>query len=912
MPSLVTSPAAPKTSPVEEIIALKTNSKDDAILLIPATSPSAPDTSSASSTHKTPTNEGKSKKKKENAVGAVTNEKKKATKKVDAETKPQPSLMKFFMGGEKKAAPSKSIFSSNAKLPAAKPKSSPKKAAPAAKAKKEVKPKQTPASDKKEKKQKKEKDPNAPKKAKSAYIFFANAKRVTLKEAEPEIKPTDMMKKCGELWKTISEDEKAVYVKMAEEDKARYLSEMKVYEAKAKEEKEKDVEDAMETAMEDAAADASMEIDEEEKIEENKGEEIDVEVNVNVEVVKEVKASPTKKELLKLKIAAKKAEKKVEEVEKVEKTESKQTEEEELPDVVDMEVEKVEEKARKETAEPTSTPPTPTPAAAPAATTTTTITPTDNSALEEKKLKALRAHMGANSSLVENFTIHVTKSSFEFVSPSGKKFRSMKAVANHFEVSPTASTSPPKSTSTSPISSGTRGTPTPPVAKVVVPPTPVDTAKVELFTKKRDSYLSLLLTDPRASKRPAIAPVAAAPPADETPNQEDRIPTQFMAMFSTIVEGSTLTLDELVNNVTTQLPSVNLAPSLVKAQITLLAEHKFYCEGAHGSVWEMKVADLIPSASLNKVVKPARAFRKKVANRARQTSKLLDALQKSPGNVKKIADEEAKVAKFDVEDKEALQKQLEKEKEKQKKEEEKYMLVKVKEEAKLMKLKAKEDEKVAKEEAKVASLKAKEDEKVAKEKAKEDEKLAKEAKLKKQQNALMGFFKKPAKKAEVAKSSAPKPQAVVVAKPTKSLLSEINSCDSHKPLDVKVKEFKGKGKFVSISVMATVFPPGADPTNPFSRVTPYSEPRNMKLWNKKKFLMFDEDERPPYKGTWSKRSNVVTGRRPFGQDKHLNYDYDSEAEWEEEEPGEDIDDEKAEEEVRMCVCGATSMENIIN
>ncbi|GMH86445.1 hypothetical protein TL16_g10545 [Triparma laevis f. inornata] len=86
-----------------------------------------------------------------------------------------------------------------------------------------------------------EKDPNASKKAKSAYIFFSVAKRVTLKEAEPEMKQTDMMKKCGELWKTISEDEKAIYVKMAEEDKIRYLSEMKAYEVKAKEEKEKNV-----------------------------------------------------------------------------------------------------------------------------------------------------------------------------------------------------------------------------------------------------------------------------------------------------------------------------------------------------------------------------------------------------------------------------------------------------------------------------------------------------------------------------------------------------------------------------------------------------------------------------------------------------------------------------------------------
>ena len=101
---------------------------------------------------------------------------------------------------------------------------------------------------------------------------------------------------------------------------------------------------------------------------------------------------------------------------------------------------------------------------------------------------------------------------------------------------------------------------------------------------------------------------------------------------------------------------------------------------------------------------------------------------------------------------------------------------------------------------------------------------------------------------------------------------------------------------VPINVMATVFPPGADPFNPFSIAQPYTEPKTVKLWNRKKFLMFDEDERPPYRGTWSKKSVRVTGRRPFDKDTEvLNYDYDSEGEWEEEEPGEDIEEDKEDE-----------------
>lgn len=42
------------------------------------------------------------------------------------------------------------------------------------------------------------------------------------------------------------------------------------------------------------------------------------------------------------------------------------------------------------------------------------------------------------------------------------------------------------------------------------------------------------------------------------------------------------------------------------------------------------------------------------------------------------------------------------------------------------------------------------------------------------------------------------------------------------------------------------------------------------------------------RGTFSKRSRFVTGRRPLGRDERLDYDYDSEAEWEE---GDDPDGE---------------------
>ncbi|XP_063906423.1 chromatin assembly factor 1 subunit A-like isoform X1 [Zophobas morio] len=67
-----------------------------------------------------------------------------------------------------------------------------------------------------------------------------------------------------------------------------------------------------------------------------------------------------------------------------------------------------------------------------------------------------------------------------------------------------------------------------------------------------------------------------------------------------------------------------------------------------------------------------------------------------------------------------------------------------------------------------------------------------------------------------------------------------------------------------------------------------------------KFLKFHENKRPPYYGTWRKKSAVVNPRRPFGEDKcFFDYEVDSDDDWEEEEQGESLngsDDEEKENE----------------
>jgi len=74
------------------------------------------------------------------------------------------------------------------------------------------------------------------------------------------------------------------------------------------------------------------------------------------------------------------------------------------------------------------------------------------------------------------------------------------------------------------------------------------------------------------------------------------------------------------------------------------------------------------------------------------------------------------------------------------------------------------------------------------------------------------------------------------------------------------------------------------------------DPRNVldQLKNKRKFpwktLAFDQQVRPPYSGTFTKRSAVVGPRTPLALDPLFDYSYDSGDDWQDDEGGEDVDD----------------------
>lgn len=72
--------------------------------------------------------------------------------------------------------------------------------------------------------EKKVKDENAVKKPLSAYMLFCKDRRSIISVG---IAPRDVLKKLGEVWKALSDDEKAVYTDKASEEKRRYDEETK-------------------------------------------------------------------------------------------------------------------------------------------------------------------------------------------------------------------------------------------------------------------------------------------------------------------------------------------------------------------------------------------------------------------------------------------------------------------------------------------------------------------------------------------------------------------------------------------------------------------------------------------------------------------------------------------------------------
>lgn len=92
-----------------------------------------------------------------------------------------------------------------------------------------------------------------------------------------------------------------------------------------------------------------------------------------------------------------------------------------------------------------------------------------------------------------------------------------------------------------------------------------------------------------------------------------------------------------------------------------------------------------------------------------------------------------------------------------------------------------------------------------------------------------------------------------------------------------------------------------DPTQPQNQsIMQSSRPQELLCKVTMKSLKFGEDIRPPYQGTYTRHVSELSSRRlarnPYYRGlPDTNYDYDSEAEWEEPEEGEELDSEEEDE-----------------
>lgn len=78
-------------------------------------------------------------------------------------------------------------------------------------------------------KRRRRRDPDAPKSAKTAFIFFSSEKRDQICAEYPDLGFADQMKRIGQLWNEMTDQEKQEWNEKARLDKLRFDKEMMEY-----------------------------------------------------------------------------------------------------------------------------------------------------------------------------------------------------------------------------------------------------------------------------------------------------------------------------------------------------------------------------------------------------------------------------------------------------------------------------------------------------------------------------------------------------------------------------------------------------------------------------------------------------------------------------------------------------------
>jgi hypothetical protein len=353
--------------------------------------------------------------------------------------------------------------------------------------------------------------------------------------------------------------------------------------------------------------------------------------------------------------------------------------------------------------------------------------------------------------------------------------------------------------------------------------------------------------------------------------------------------------------------------------------------------WEVTVLEILPESTIA-TIKKARTARKKITSHLNALLKLITTIQevsslfvKGPTDqannsmepiLARISQEEEKVLKYEREEEKnrlaahaKRQKEIAREEARTRKQEEQMQ----------RRERAAEGKRLEKERKKEQAEALKQQKAAEKEEQERKERAMKEASRKKQEKCLLSFFSNAApgssQNSSQRRSTSSSRSTIRKAShdtgasslsmstktfPLETFRTQIASSSTSTLLPIFAKlsssarqSRRRRAKQITVPVYVTVYPEGYDEANPFSQQQPYAELKDVKVRNKYKLLSFHEDIRPAYYGTWSKTSRVITGRNPFAKDtSFLDYDVDSEAEWEEgddDEVGEELGDDKADE-----------------
>ena len=384
-------------------------------------------------------------------------------------------------------------------------------------------------------------------------------------------------------------------------------------------------------------------------------------------------------------------------------------------------------------------------------------------------------------------------------------------------------------------------------------------------------------------------------PSNDTNNQSDKL--SLREHLAQTIEGRSDDLDTLVQKLTQYDKYTNMTVDDIKREVQLIAEYKPHfganankyrvqsCSSKDFSVYKWHVATLeyFPN-SARTAVKGFRAKLKKIASYFKACNAVLGILYhpEKPKYVNKLNEAEGKILKHErvmEKDRADADRRKERENEKNRKKEEREQL-------RLKRLKEKEIEDQLKREQK-------ERERLQREKELNDLEQRKQAELLKEKNRFKSFFVVKSDKSsslkdndqsESSPSSSSSKQGVREGFNSDNFWNALNS-GLERTLQSHLDCWSSSSKRCRPSRL-----------HPFLKTIPaifetIHGPKTMNVRSKYKFLQFHTDYRPAYYGTWSKQSSTISPRSPFARDvDQLDYDYDSEAEWEEPSGEEGADD----------------------